>query len=101
MECSADRAAHESVLEAAVVGVPDEDGLVKPEAIVRSSEASLPAKKLAGALEGHARTVLAPFKCPRWFAFLADLAKTAGKIRRFKLRETAALLGQTTQSAPA
>jgi len=35
--------------------------------------------------------MLAPFKCPRWFAFLDDLAKTAGKIQRFKLRETAAL----------
>jgi acyl-coenzyme A synthetase/AMP-(fatty) acid ligase len=45
--------------------------------------------------------MLAPFKCPRWFAFLDDLPKTAGKIQRFKLRETAALPGRTTQSAPA
>jgi acyl-coenzyme A synthetase/AMP-(fatty) acid ligase len=33
--------------------------------------------------------------------FLDDLPKTAGKIQRFKLRETAALAGRTTQSAPA
>jgi hypothetical protein len=45
--------------------------------------------------------MLAPFKWPRWFAFLDDLAKTAGKIQRFKRRETAALPGRTTQSAPA
>jgi acyl-coenzyme A synthetase/AMP-(fatty) acid ligase len=45
--------------------------------------------------------MLAPFKCPLWFAFLDDLPKTAGKIQRFKLRETAALSGRTTQSAPA
>ena len=32
IECSVDRGAHESVLGAAIVGVPDEDGLVKPEA---------------------------------------------------------------------
>jgi len=32
--------------------------------------------------------MLAPFKCPRWFAFLDDLPKTeTGKIQRFKLRE--------------
>jgi acyl-coenzyme A synthetase/AMP-(fatty) acid ligase len=42
-------------------------------------------------LDGHARSLLAPFKCPRWFAFLDDLPKTAtGKIQRFKLREQAA-----------
>jgi acyl-coenzyme A synthetase/AMP-(fatty) acid ligase len=45
--------------------------------------------------------MLAPFKCPRWFAVLDDLPKTAGKIQRFKLRETSALPGRTTQSAPA
>lgn len=45
--------------------------------------------------------MVARFKCPRWFAFLDDLPKTAGKIRHFKLRETAALAGRTTQSAPA
>jgi acyl-coenzyme A synthetase/AMP-(fatty) acid ligase len=32
--------------------------------------------------------MLAPFKCPRWIAFLDELPKTAtGKIQRFKLRE--------------
>ena len=35
-----------------------------------------------------AKTMLAPFKCPRWIAFLDELPKTAtGKIQRFKLRE--------------
>jgi acyl-coenzyme A synthetase/AMP-(fatty) acid ligase len=86
------------MLEPAVVGVPDEHGLVKPEAfVVVESGVFEPAR----ALESQARTMLAPFKCPRWFAFLDDLAKTAGKIQRFKRRETAALPGRTTQSAPA
>ena len=93
--------AQESVLEAAVVGVPDEDGLVKPKAFVVVKRGVLAGEELARVLERHARTMLAPFKCPRWFAFLDDLPKTAGKIQRFKLRETAALPGRTTQSAPA
>src|SRR6202011_5797762 len=61
--------AHEDVLEAAVVGAADDE--------------------LARALERHAQGMLAPFKCPRWIAFLDELPKTAtGKIHRFKLRET-------------
>jgi acyl-coenzyme A synthetase/AMP-(fatty) acid ligase len=36
--------------------------------------------------------LLAPFKCPRWIAFVDDLPKTAtGKIQRFKLREQASI----------
>jgi benzoate-CoA ligase len=66
--------AHESVLEAAFV-------VAKPG--TRADD------ELARTLESHARTALAPFKCPRWIAFLDELPKTAtGKIQRFKLRET-------------
>ena len=44
-------------------------------------------REFAGALEAHAKTLLAPFKCPRWIDFLDELPKTAtGKIQRFKLR---------------
>ena len=47
-------------------------------------------EELVRALEGHVKGLLAPFKCPRWYAFLDDLPKTAtGKIQRFKLREQA------------
>jgi acyl-coenzyme A synthetase/AMP-(fatty) acid ligase len=74
---------------------------VKPEAFVVVKRGVLAGEELTRALEGHARIMLAPFKCPRWFAFLDDLPKTAGKIRRFKLRQTAVLPGRTTQSAPA
>ena len=69
---------------------------MKPEAFVVIRPGVLAGEELARALEGRARTMLAPFKCPRWFAFLDDLPKTAGKIQRFKLRETAALAGRTT-----
>jgi len=80
--------AHENVLEAAVVGAPDADGLIKPKAFVVVKPGTRADDDLALALEHHAKGVLAPFKCPRWIAFLDELPKTAtGKIQRFKLRE--------------
>src|SRR5215472_16810322 len=83
--------AHENVLEAAVVGAPDADGLIKPKAFVVAKPGIRADDDLARALEHHAKAVLAPFKCPRWIAFLDELPKTAtGKIQRFKLREQSA-----------
>ena len=80
--------AHEDVLEAAVVGAADADGLIKPKAFVVVKPGIRADDDLARALEHHAKTMLAPFKCPRWIAFLDELPKTAtGKIQRFKLRE--------------
>ena len=80
--------AHEGVLEAAVVGAADEDGLIKPKAFVVVKPGARADDELARGLELHARNMLAPFKCPRWIAFLDELPKTAtGKIQRFKLRE--------------
>jgi len=80
--------AHEDVLEAAVVGAADADGLIKPKAFVVVKPGIRADDDLARALEHHAKTMLAPFKCPRWIAFLDELPKTAtGKIQRFKLRQ--------------
>jgi benzoate-CoA ligase len=82
---------HDSVLEAAIIGVPDELGLIKAKAfiVVKSGIAADPA--LAEALQRHVKERLAPYKCPRWIEFVAELPKTAtGKIQRFKLRERAA-----------
>ncbi len=83
--------AHDDVLEAAVVGAPDDDGLIKPKAYVVVKPGIAVDEGLARVLETHSRSMLAPFKCPRWFTFLDDLPKTAtGKIQRFKLREKSA-----------
>ena len=80
--------AHEDVLEAAVVGAADADGLIKPKAFVVVKPGSRADDDLALALEHHTKAILAPFKCPRWIAFLDELPKTVtGKIQRFKLRE--------------
>ena len=87
-EVEAALVAHEHVLEAAVVGAPDENDLTKPKAFVVVKPGVSADGELAGALEAHVRGLLAPFKCPRWYAFLDDLPKTAtGKIQRFKLRQ--------------
>ena len=80
---------HPDVLEAAVVGRADADGMVKPEAwIVRQPAAPLDAEALTAALVKHCKTRLAPYKYPRWVHLVDDLPKTAtGKIRRFVLRQ--------------
>jgi benzoate-CoA ligase len=86
-EVEAALASHEAVLEAAVVGQGDDNGLIKPKAFVvlRNHVAQTP--ELAAALQQHVKSRLAPYKYPRWIEFVADLPKTAtGKIQRFKLR---------------
>ncbi len=76
---------HPAVLEAAVIGVPDAEGLTKTKAFVvlkPGAEAS------DAELKAFVKDKLAPYKYPRQIAFVADLPKTAtGKIQRFKLRE--------------
>jgi benzoate-CoA ligase len=87
-EVEAALVAHDNVLEAAVVGAPDADGLIKPKAFVVAKSGIKADDALAGALESHTKTLLAPFKCPHWIAFIDELPKTAtGKIQRFKLRD--------------
>ena len=79
--------AHPGVLEAAVVGQDDEQGLVKPKAFVVVAEGSKAGKALASELKEFVKGRLAPFKYPRWIEFAESLPKTAtGKIQRFRLR---------------
>jgi benzoate-CoA ligase family protein len=82
---------HPDVLEAAVVGWPDVDHLIKPKAFVVLKSQQKADDAMARALQDHCREKLAAFKYPRWIEFRAELPKTAtGKIQRFKLRaETA------------
>jgi benzoate-CoA ligase family protein len=78
---------HAAVLEAAVVGQADADGLVKPKAYVILKEPGGAGEALSAALAEHCRRSLAPYKYPRWIEYVAELPKTAtGKIQRFKLR---------------
>ncbi|TMQ11513.1 MAG: benzoate-CoA ligase family protein [Deltaproteobacteria bacterium] len=81
-------AAHPAVLEAAVVGAEDADGLTKPKAFIVLRDAGAGDRDaLTGELKTFVKTSLAPFKYPRWIEFVGELPKTAtGKIQRFKLR---------------
>jgi len=86
-EVEAALASHEAVLEAAVVGQSDDNGLIKPKAFVVLRTDVTQTPELAAALQQHVKSRLAPYKYPRWIEFVADLPKTAtGKIQRFKLR---------------
>ena len=78
---------HPAVLEAAVIGTPDEAGLTRAKAYV-----VLKAGQQASAdeLKAFVKDRLAPYKYPRLIEFLPELPKTAtGKIQRFRLRARA------------
>jgi 4-hydroxybenzoate-CoA ligase/benzoate-CoA ligase len=82
---------HEQVLEAAVVGEADSEGLVKPKAFVVLRPGETGSEVLKESLQAYVKTKLAPYKYPRWIEFVEALPKTAtGKIQRFKLRGTLA-----------
>jgi benzoate-CoA ligase family protein len=79
--------AHPAVLEAAVIGATDKEGLVKPKAFVVLKAGARGSDELAAELRSFVKDRLAPFKYPRWIEFCDELPKTAtGKIQRFKLR---------------
>jgi 4-hydroxybenzoate-CoA ligase len=78
---------HPAVLEAAVVGQEDEEGLMKPKAFVVLNAGYEPTEPLFEELRAHVKETAGPWKYPRWIEVLAELPKTAtGKIQRFKLR---------------
>ena len=78
---------HPDVLEAAVIGVGDDQNLIKPKAFVVTKAGVAATPPLADALKSHVKDRLAPYKYPRWIEFVPELPKTAtGKIQRFKLR---------------
>jgi len=79
---------HPAVLEAAVIGVVDADGLTKTKAFVVLKPGVDPKTAEEAVLKAFVKDKLAPYKYPRQIAFVTDLPKTAtGKIQRFKLRE--------------
>ncbi len=82
---------HPAVLEAAVIGVTDADGLTKTKAFVVMKSG---AQASEADLKAFVKDRLAPYKYPRQIEFVAELPKTAtGKIQRFKLRERETMRG--------
>jgi benzoate-CoA ligase len=79
---------HPAVLEAAVVGVDDENGLTRAKAYVVLKHAQAPSEALVEDIKAFVKGKLAPYKYPRIVTIVDELPKTAtGKIQRFKLRE--------------
>jgi benzoate-CoA ligase len=76
---------HPAILEAAVIGKMDADGLTKTKAfIVLKAGHSLSQEDV----KAFVKERLAPYKYPRFVEFVAELPKTAtGKIQRFRLRD--------------
>ena len=75
---------YETVLEAAVVGERDDDGILRPIAFVIPVDGHTVDGE---ELDGFCRQHLAGYKRPKRYEIVADLPKTAtGKIQRFKLR---------------
>lgn len=75
---------HPAVLEAAVIGIQDSEGLTKTKAFVVLKVGASASEE---ELKAFVKDKLAPFKYPRVIEFLSELPKTAtGKIQRFKLR---------------
>lgn len=87
VEIEARLVAHHAVLEAAVVGRPDDDGLIKPEAFVVLKAPAAQPVALSEELKMFCQEGLARYKYPRRVEFVDDLPKTAtGKVQRFRLR---------------
>jgi benzoate-CoA ligase len=76
---------HPAVLECAVIGTEDAEGLVKSKAFVVVKPG---AQASDAELKAFVKEKLAPYKYPRAIEFIDELPKTAtGKIQRFRLRE--------------
>ena len=78
---------HPKVLETAVVGQRDDEGLLKPAAWVVLKSPEDAGDDIDEELRLHCREGLAHYKYPRWFHIVDELPKTVtGKIQRFRLR---------------
>ena len=79
---------HEAVLEAAVIGKEDADGLIKPKAFIVLRNGFKADEVLLDALKLHVKDKAGPWKFPRWIEPRTTLPRTAtGKLQRFRLRE--------------
>jgi 4-hydroxybenzoate-CoA ligase len=84
---------HEAVLEAAVIGKDDADGLTKPKAFIVLKNGYVADDSLLETLKIHVKERAGPWKYPRWISVRSELPRTAtGKIQRFKLRDEEAEL---------
>src|SRR5205085_3239231 len=80
---------HEAVLECAVVGHADSDGLVKPKAFIVARNGHPANEAQANAIKDFVKTRLALYKYPRWIEFVDSLPKNdRGKVERKLLKKS-------------
>lgn len=80
--------AHASVLECAVIGIPDRDRSAIVQAHIVLIEGTDPSDEMVKTLQDHVKAMIAPYKYPRSIVFEETLPKTAtGKVQRFRLRD--------------
>ena len=95
VEVEAALISHGAVLEAAVIGSPDSDELIKPKAFVVVREEALTSVAseagqvaLAAELKEHVKDRLSKHKYPRWVAFVDELPRNdRGKVDKKALKE--------------
>lgn len=76
------------VMDAAVVGFPNEDGLTRIALFVTPRSPECDREALEASLLATFKSTLSIYKCPRTIRFVDDLPRTAtGKTQRFRLRE--------------
>jgi benzoate-CoA ligase len=79
---------HPGVLEAAVVGVPNAQGLTQTHAVVVLKQGWTSSADLAATLIEFVRRRRGGHRAPATLAFAEELPKTAtGKVQRFRLRQ--------------
>jgi acetyl-CoA synthetase len=79
---------HPAVLEAAVVGSPDDIRGLIVKAFVILKPGIKPSEPLVREIQNHVKKVTAPYKYPRAIEFVDSLPKTiSGKIKRNELRD--------------
>ncbi|HEX7007613.1 MAG TPA: benzoate-CoA ligase family protein [Alphaproteobacteria bacterium] len=76
--------------DAAVVGVPDRDGLPRTALFAVPPSGGFDGAALEAEIRRVVSARLSPYKCPKWVRFVNEIPRTAtGKVQRFKLRSEA------------
>jgi benzoate-CoA ligase len=76
----------EDILQVAVVGALDADGLTKPKAFIVLADSQAD-DEIEALVQNHVKSRLASYKYPRWVKVVEELPQTAtGKVKRYILR---------------
>ncbi|MEE2999527.1 MAG: benzoate-CoA ligase family protein [Pseudomonadota bacterium] len=89
-EIEAEVLKNKAVTEAAIVGVPNEDGLIRLALFIVTPKLAVPKEDFEKQLIASLRANLSIYKCPRSIYYLDEMPLTAtGKLQRFVLRDKA------------